>query len=210
MQSILTMSIPTNKSNRIRLKGNMRLQHHVPEQQVDHRDRNAIREHARDDWPLPISLLVVIIHLLAASKLPLNPPPLAHNEVQQHPQQNQTQEHDPAVAHRSRHRRDIRSVEDSLALNSPIKTHLAHLVVDETLRHRHADGRPEVLSQSLLRRVVEEVVRLANGRHRQQAPDDQSNRHKRMLRDRTSSRLPTARSTACSSGRTRSTPRSRR
>ena len=162
------------------------------------------------DWPLPISLLVVIIHLLAASKLPLNPPPLAHNEVQQHPQQNQTQEHDPAVAHRSRHRCDIPSVEDSLALNSPVKTHLAHLVVDETLRHRHADGRPEVLSQSLLRRVVEEVVRLANGRHRQQAPDDQSNRHKRMLRDRTSSHLPTARSTACSSGRTRSAPRSRR
>ena len=188
----------------------MRLQRHVPDEQVDHRKRNAVGKNTRDDRPLPIALLVVVVDLLAASELRLTPPSLPHNEVQKNPQQNQTQEHDPAVADRRRHRRDIRSVENSLALTRLSSAHFAHLVVDQTLRHRHADGRPEVLSQTLLRGVVEEIIRLANGGHRQQSPDDQSNRHQRMLRHTVSFSLPTARSTACSSGRTRSAPRSRR
>lgn len=75
-----------------------------------------------------------------------------------------------------------RAASAELRLSSRCLPHLAHLVVDQTLRDDHADGGPEVLAQTLVGGVVEEVVGLADGGQRQQAPDDEADHDERVLR----------------------------
>lgn len=104
-----------------------------------------------------------------------------YHEVQHNPQSNQSQEDTPTPLYRRWERRNVRSIQHSLRLTDLRLTHLTHLIVDQALRDNHADGCPEVLAQSLVRGVVEEVVGLTNGRQGQQSPNHQTDHHQRVL-----------------------------
>ena len=160
----------------------MRLQRNIPEEQVDHRDGDRIHDHVGDPSPLLIIRCLTLVHRAASAELRLTRLTRHYHEVQHDPQPDQAQEDAPAPLDRGGERGDVRTVQHALRLSRRRRTHLAHLVVDQTLGDDHADGGPEVLAQTLVGGVVEEVVGLADGRQRQQAPDDEADHDERVLR----------------------------
>ena len=160
----------------------MRLQRNIPEEKVDHRDGDGVHDHVGDPSPLLVVRRLALVHRAASAELRLTRHTRHYHEVQHDPQPDQAQEDAPAPLDRGGDRRDVRTVQHTLRLSSRCLPHLAHLVVDQTLRDDHADGGPEVLAQTLVGGVVEEVVGLADGGQRQQAPDDEADHDERVLR----------------------------
>ena len=167
---------------RSRVEHNVRLQRNVPEEQVDHRDGDGVHDNVGDPSPLLIVRRLALVHRAASAELRLTHHTRHYHEVQHDPQPDQAQEDAPAPLDRGGERRDVRTVQHALRLSGQRQTHLAHLVVDQTLRDDHANGGPEVLAQTLVGGVVEEVIGLADGGQRQQAPDDEADHDERVLR----------------------------
>jgi hypothetical protein len=52
------------------------------------------------------------------------------------------------------------------------QTHFSHFIINQTFCDCHTNGHPEILSQSLMLRIMEEVISLSHCRKRQQSPND--------------------------------------
>lgn len=169
-------------TQRSRVKRNVRFQGNIPEEEIDHGQGNGVHDDIRDPLPLLLARDMTGVDHATAAELRITHPTSPNGKVQHSPQPDQSQEDAPAPLHRGREGRDVRSVQHTLTITSHQHSHLAHLIVDQTLRDHQTDGGPEVLSQTLVRGVVEEVVRLADGGKRQQSPDDQTDDHERVLR----------------------------